>query len=67
MHWGRFGIRVCERRGGLSERSSGVVLVVSQISGGDGVCVCVCCGCGWAWVGVGVGGGSFGLLPFSSG
>ena len=37
-------VRVCVRRGGLSERSSGVVLVVSQISGGDGVSVCGGCG-----------------------
>ena len=35
---------VCVRRGGLSERSSDVEVVVSQISGGDGVSVC--CGCG---------------------
>ena len=35
---------VCVRRGGLSERSSDVEVVVSQISGGDGVSVC--CG-GW--------------------
>ena len=45
MHWVRFGIRmcvrVCVRRGGLSERSSGVVLVVSQINRDDGVSVCV--------------------------
>ena len=32
------------RRGRLSERGSDVVVVVSQISGGDGVSVC--CGCG---------------------
>ena len=37
-------VRVCVRRGGLSERSSDVEVVVSQISGGDGVSVC--CGCG---------------------
>ena len=37
---------VCVRRGGLSEMSSGVVVIVSQISGGDGVSM---------WV-VGVGG-----------
>ena len=34
-------VRVCVRRGGLSERSSGVVLVVSQINRDDGVSVCV--------------------------
>ena len=34
-------VRVCVRRGGLSERSSDVEVVVSQISGGDGVSVCV--------------------------
>ena len=32
---------VCVRRGRLSERSSDVVVVVSQISGGDGVSMCV--------------------------
>ena len=35
---------VCVRRGRLSERSSDVVVVVSQISGGDGVSVGGGCG-----------------------
>ena len=35
---------VCVRRGGLSERSSDVEVVVSQISGGDGVSVGGGCG-----------------------
>ena len=35
---------VCVRRGGLSERSSDVVLVVSQISAGDGVSMGGGCG-----------------------
>ena len=32
------------RRGRLSERGSDVVVVVSQVSGGDGVSVCGGCG-----------------------
>ena len=32
---------MCERRGGLSERCSDVEVIVSQISGGDGVSMCV--------------------------
>ena len=37
-------VRVCVRRGRLSGRSSDVVVVVRQISGGDGVSVCGGCG-----------------------
>ena len=46
MHWVRIGtcVCVCVRRGGLSERSSDVEVVVSQISAGDGVSVCGGCG-----------------------
>ena len=45
MHWVRIGtcVCVCVRRGGLSERSSDVEVVVSQISAGDGVSM----GGGW--------------------